>query len=568
MQDTDVREIGLHLRKIQFLISITIVGLMTIIFGYRNPQMVNAIKELQRLDNMPESWKLSGSEDSPTLLDLRKSWDEALEKIPIDGLLAFNTEGSIVGTDPLPELSRTTSDSLNNCAGYFTIERTNYVEYTERLREKSISSIKCAWLGENHLFVISSTSFPMSKLNWLLVTFTGGQSATTDPDTFSSENDAPTSRRTGNDIDVTLGPRQSASQVTEALGAESLDQCKDWHSIERNDFTQFTNVINEFGWQGPVWCAWKGEDQLVFAPIDFHRGDQYPPEFHGSDQYMVTHNDIRAVDASRLDWTKPLLRRIEGKDFSSCLGTAKPENLDTLNRAIGHDLQDEVYMCYWINPNNLVVGSIDWKKLPYLEDRKDLTTYVGKEYTKAFPVLSFLESTETLNPQEPVNAIANILKAQRIQLDENMSILGVPAKGNILLTGGPVLLIVLQLYFLVHFRHLLSKISENTAPPSVPWIGVYRDRLSRLIMLLTLCLIPPVANSILFIHVGDYWFLLAIAISFSMSTWTFFLLKFSWSDCQGVGSTKRSGAIRRRVTQLFLLFRRSSVPDTTAPTSP
>ena len=49
MQDAEIKEIGLHLRQIQFLITLTVVGLIVITFGYKDPQIGTALKELQLL---------------------------------------------------------------------------------------------------------------------------------------------------------------------------------------------------------------------------------------------------------------------------------------------------------------------------------------------------------------------------------------------------------------------------------------------------------------------------------------------------------------------------------------
>ena len=506
MQDTDIKEIGLHLRKIQLLITVTIVGLIIFNFGYRNPQIGTALKELQFLEKMSEAWLPDGPKDSRTLLVLRTSWNSALEKIPVTDLQEFDTEGNLKSSNSLPEFAPTTSDNLDDCSGYSNIFRSRYNEHTKMLKEKDINSIECVWLSEDDLFTISLT-LPPSGLNWKLVT-------------LSDENDTPVSRQSDSPITITSNSTKPAGGIGQARGIESLDDCADWNEIARLEFTQFTDALKKLEWQGPVLCAWEGEDDLLIASGKFNRGEKY----------IVTDTDIEPIDSLGLDWAKPFLRRIEGQDLSTCAGTSRGEDSGQSYSRIIDKFGDDALMCYWINPNALIVARIAWKKLPDLMGRQELRSYIGKEYTRAFPELFSLEGTNGWTVKDSVDEIRTQLERQRIQLDEDMSILGVPLKGNILLTGGPVLLIVLQLYFLVHYRQLLNWIRERKGNlPPVPWIGVYHDFLARLIMILTLFLMPPSAILLLWSYVGSSFFLCVAAISTAISLWQGRLIWSSWS---------------------------------------
>ena len=182
-------------------------------------------------------------------------------------------------------------------------------------------------------------------------------------------------------------------------------------------------------------------------------------------------------------------------------------------------------MCYWINPNALVIAEIDWNKIP-----KILQSYIGKKYEDAFPVLSSLEDDSSiLMVTDLVSKIQTELERRHIKLDKSVLILGVPLKDNVLFAGSPVLLVVLQIYFLVHYRQLLnSNRQRNAKLPSTPWIGVYDDLLARLIMILTLFLMPPLAILLLWLHVGYYFILCVAGISTTISLWQARLIWSSW----------------------------------------
>lgn len=70
--------------------------------------------------------------------------------------------------------------------------------------------------------------------------------------------------------------------------------------------------------------------------------------------------------------------------------------------------------------------------------------------------------------------------------------IGIPV--GVLLSWGPMLLIVIQLYFLLHYRRFVRRVSSGGDVVTVPWIGIYEDRTSKLVFALSIIALPVIAS--------------------------------------------------------------------------
>ena len=264
---------------------------------------------------------------------------------------------------------------------------------------------------------------------------------------------------------------QKEMPVAVASNVKSLNQCSKWMDVQRNDFDEFTKFLEEkMKIDSPVLCSWEGENELLIANVQ--------TEWTG-DTYLVTDG--------------------------------------------GEIMQIHI-------PSDLELTAI-------MKEWPDLKHHFGQEYSKIIPTLNnlimphlhHLEKEGKLNLQHPIDKNLIRLRRQLVPLEQINSSLHVPLTPEILFIGGPCLLILLQCYFLTHYRQLIYLLQQiEDGLPHSPWIGIYRDPLSLLMLSLTLLFMPPAVVVLLWcseIVVSLHFTRATALISIMISTYQAFLIR-------------------------------------------
>lgn len=104
------------------------------------------------------------------------------------------------------------------------------------------------------------------------------------------------------------------------------------------------------------------------------------------------------------------------------------------------------------------------------------------------------------------------LLAQQQQNNAPLNLFGLSIDSQLIGLWGVVVLVFIQLYFAMHYHNLVKLMAQH-ARFHYPWIGLYRDHLSRLLFQLSLLLPTGVTLSMAIIHgVGGYGFRVALVV--------------------------------------------------------
>lgn len=164
---------------------------------------------------------------------------------------------------------------------------------------------------------------------------------------------------------------------------------------------------------------------------------------------------------------------------------------------------------------------LDWLQTT---DRVDWTETRGSRVV-LFPQLQpFWEEVRTLTPSEAIRHLQARADAQR----GSMEVLGVEIGTGLLAWGGPLVVLAIMLYLFAQLTHL-RRIMTRAQPVvrDYPWIGLFDDRLSVALVLISIVALPATANAALSIRlasnspVGAAWAAVAALACGAMGLLTF-----------------------------------------------
>ena len=467
---------------------------------------------------------LSALEDKP-LSVLINEWDNLRADISFHKYWVLTSEEikEITKEDaklPYPETQFADTSSLDSCENWGAIERTDSEKFSNQLKEQQFSDITCSWLGENTLFSARLSFDSNSKV----FIFT--------PD--SQENNERTMS--------SIKPRN----LREVSSADNLDGCGLWGDIVRNDYSEFTEQLSNF--DGPFYCYWKGEDELAVL-----NGEVKLEGF-----VLVTPGKVTSWDEVTLDIFKEQANRVEDSEIEKCGGIRLDNSIEKVRSNFKEIISDKgVLSCYWINSNYLIVMEGLWDKLSLRgKNSQNYRDRVGFSFDEAFPELTSLIGSEKFYLKES-DSIRNIsLKLRKALLDIEATISGIIIKQEVLLFGGPPLLVLLQLYFLLHYVNFVI-LCDRTRRTIFPWIGIYKDVFSKCVFGASLCIVPPFA---MFLFANERvaqndliaWAVFVVSVIISLLQ-LYFIIQF-WFEKDGTVF----GFFRAQLACYFNRFRRSN----------
>jgi hypothetical protein len=121
-------------------------------------------------------------------------------------------------------------------------------------------------------------------------------------------------------------------------------------------------------------------------------------------------------------------------------------------------------------------------------------------FDTCFPDLS--KATGTLGGM-PLESLRQYLLGQMDKGEEVFEAFGLKIKVGQITLWGFVVVLSVQLYLFLHFKELRSKIAPGDSGWDVPWIGVYKSSLSRLVFFSTICILPLLTAGLLAIRGGE-----------------------------------------------------------------
>ena len=97
----------------------------------------------------------------------------------------------------------------------------------------------------------------------------------------------------------------------------------------------------------------------------------------------------------------------------------------------------------------------------------------------------------------PLSKLQDHLRQELQRTGERFGVFGLSVPSSAVSTWGPVLIAILQLYFMLHLRRFNQAASSQREVFSFPWLGLYDDRISHWVMLLSAVLLP--AGAVLYL---------------------------------------------------------------------
>jgi hypothetical protein len=136
-------------------------------------------------------------------------------------------------------------------------------------------------------------------------------------------------------------------------------------------------------------------------------------------------------------------------------------------------------------------------------------------YNQAFPELTlYLGGLE----HNPWNGLETSLKAEKRKSEQQVQLFGASIPARDLQWWGGLIIFCVQLYFYLHLRVLRSRIQRDDLAWEVAWIGVYRDRPSKLITVASGLLLPLTVTLYL---TGGNFPLLPVGFWMTLRFWVF-----------------------------------------------
>ncbi len=461
-------EVGSHLRRVHFFLVAASVVCVAVTFGYRDLRISAAEEELERLAAFAD---YAGALEANAGRIKRRLIGFRLVVDPSKAVLV-GREG--VEKRPAPilpdleeaELEADGADGIRDCAEWGSIARSETADFDEVLGGAS-RTIRCRWLGENTLLYLEGP---------------GPQPAATD-------------LRVAIPSGVSLArPEQVENVGGQGVRDLALDDCAEWSDIKRTEFQDIAAAIKASGEQvdGTMPCRWIGEDSLLFA-IKSPREEEDP-----KDVWIATPLATELRPFSELNTFG--LRRIDGRALDQCAGSQDSSDYDDTALVALLDQrfeQGESILCKWIAPARLLAYPVEWGIKANQSVPERLREVVAKAYSAAFPNLWAIEEeiwqeSEDFGEErpwddKPLVYIESYLQTRLLALDK-LDVFGFPLNRTLLFYGGTGFIVLIQTYFLLHFRQL-TKIDCSL----FPWVGLYEDRLSRTIFFLSVVMLPPVA---------------------------------------------------------------------------
>ena len=465
MKKNHTQEAALHLRRIHFFILLSSIACLVLFFGYRNHSVQMGLDELKILTD--ELKPILQVKEKEPFSALSNKWDKLRADISFHKYWVLTSEEIMEVTKehaklPHPETQTVDISSLDSCKNWNKIDRTDSSEFSTQLQIKNFYPSKCSWLGENVLF---SELLPLNSNLEVSLLASDVQTKFKYIDIRSS---------------IELENLRAVSN------ANDLDDCGRWSEIDRVDYQEFTRQLSNLV---SFYCYWNNEDALVVIDGNTKSGGFV----------LVTPGKIMSWNKVTIESFKRQANRVKNSEIEKCGSIHVDNSIEKIRSNFKKiDSNKGALFCYWINSNYLIVMETLWDKLPLsVRNNQNYRDRVGFSFDEAFPGLTSLRELQEFYPEEfyikESDSIRNISsKLRKALLDIEATISGIIIKQEVLLFGGPPLLVLLQLYFLLHYVNFVI-LCDRTRRTIFPWIGMYKDAFSKFVFGISLCIVPPFA---------------------------------------------------------------------------
>jgi len=174
-----------------------------------------------------------------------------------------------------------------------------------------------------------------------------------------------------------------------------------------------------------------------------------------------------------------------------------------------------------------LVDRVKMSSLPAFIDYYDLPWSPGT-FAMNFPDLSAL----TLDTSEySFDKLRAILKNQSDRSRDDIELFGLTIPAVVISTWGGPIVILVQLYFLLHFRAFRQQLALDRETPLAPWIGIYPDVISKATTVISAFALPPLSLGILVSQdIGSNpVFVFMVGISAGLGAWAFAIARGVWN---------------------------------------
>jgi hypothetical protein len=155
-----------------------------------------------------------------------------------------------------------------------------------------------------------------------------------------------------------------------------------------------------------------------------------------------------------------------------------------------YEYNSYIYSDFW--PSLCIPAKTEVKELSF-----DLRELFSKKYAMNWYDLDFnlmfseLSTYIDLYGDLSLQKLQEIIRAEKIESRQNLIIFGMNLNAKIASLWGIILIFCVLFYFFLHLRNFLPKLAkEGVSAQHIPWIGLYSDMLSKLVIIITLVLLP------------------------------------------------------------------------------
>ena len=173
-----------------------------------------------------------------------------------------------------------------------------------------------------------------------------------------------------------------------------------------------------------------------------------------------------------------------------------------------------------------VLISISGYRSKRIHGQSALDKYYGVGFERYGPFEEAFRELDALTSDiQNVNleSLAQVLENERKRTSESFQAFGLKVPAKDLSRWGSPLVVVIQLYFLLRLRTLVSMLDASERQ-SAPWIGIYNDSLSQVTTVISAVMLPP-----------------AVVIVLQWDTWPSQWIGWLWNVTPVVASTALAG---------------------------
>jgi hypothetical protein len=126
--------------------------------------------------------------------------------------------------------------------------------------------------------------------------------------------------------------------------------------------------------------------------------------------------------------------------------------------------------------------------------------------------------------------LKSILERESIRSQDDIELFGLTIPAVVIAKWGSLIIVIVQLYFILHLRTLQQQAGPARDLTLAPWIGVYPDMLSRITTAVSACLLPPLLLSAITLPdiASNPGLVIIVALSVLLGAWSFLVMKKLW----------------------------------------